>query len=128
MRLTLLFLSTIIVSIIRMWPLRYYGKSKNPLYDDALCAVFSPLELNVGIIAMCMISVRRFFQLYLSRCFPSDSAAQRNRKYYRYDADFGKGGVRRVDTLDGSLFLTTFEVRVTFLFSCRDKCNQMNQC
>jgi hypothetical protein len=108
--------STIIVSIARLWALAQYGSSTNPIYDNMLSGIFSPLELNVGIIAMCMPAFRRFVARFLPSCFGSTFGS--SNRAYKYDDDntpnarvsSGKqsgGGKRKQDTLGGSLFETT---------------------
>jgi hypothetical protein len=101
---------TIIVSIIRLWALAHYNASTNPIYDNMLSGIFSPLELNVGIICMCMPAFRRFIARFAPTCFGSTFASS-NRKYY--DDDDTPGSDRRdhvrkkTDTLGGSLFQST---------------------
>jgi hypothetical protein len=79
-----------------------------------LSGIFSPLELNVGIIAMCMPAFRRFVARFLPTCFGSTFGS--SGKYTpnaKWTPDTigssGKGSKRRVkhDTLGGSLFQTT---------------------
>lgn len=110
---------TIVVSIARLWALAQYGSSTNPIYDNVLSGIFSPLELNVGIICMCMPAFRRFVARYLPHCFGSTSGSSDAKyKYREYDdgtpnarissgkRSGGRGG-RTTDTLGGSLFQTT---------------------
>ncbi|KAH5398042.1 hypothetical protein HBI23_132680 [Parastagonospora nodorum] len=94
---------TIIVSISRLWALAQYGASTNPIYDNMLSGIFSPLELNVGIIAMCMPAFRRFVARFLPRWFGSTLGSSANTPRYTAEA------TRRIkqDTLGGSLFQTT---------------------
>lgn len=107
------------VSIARLWALAQYGSSTNPIYDNVLSGIFSPLELNVGIICMCMPAFRRFVARFLPHCFGSTFGSSNGRyKYREYDdgtpnvrissgkRSGGRGG-RNTDTLGGSLFQTT---------------------
>jgi hypothetical protein len=76
-----------------------------------LSGIFSPLELNVGIIAMCMPAFRRFVARFAPTCFGSKFNSS-NRKYYEGDT-IGSSGKRvsgnkgKNDTLGGSLFQST---------------------
>lgn len=109
--------STIIVSIVRLWALAQYGGSHNPIYDNVLSGIFSPLELNVGIICMCMPAFRRFVARFLPSCFGSTFGSSNPKNKYREYEDgtpnarlsSGKRSGRRAktDTLGGSLFQTT---------------------
>lgn len=103
---------TIIVSITRLWALAHYNTSTNPIYDNMLSGIFSPLELNVGIICMCMPAFRRFVARFAPTCFGSTFASS-NRKYYEDNATPSERqgrashGRRKTDTLGGSLFQST---------------------
>lgn len=106
--------STIIVSIARLWALAQYGSSTNPIYDNMLSGIFSPLELNVGIIAMCMPAFRRFVARFLPSCFGSTFGSYTPNAKYTPEGETpdsskkGSRGRRRAnDTLKGSLFQTT---------------------
>jgi hypothetical protein len=79
-----------------------------------LSGIFSPLELNVGIIAMCMPAFRRFVARFLPTCFGSTFASSGK---YTPNAKWtpntigssGKGSKGRrakQDTLGSSLFQT----------------------
>jgi hypothetical protein len=104
--------STIIVSITRLWALANYNNSTNPIYDNMLSGIFSPLELNVGIICMCMPAFRRFVARFAPTCFGSTFASS-NRKYYEDNTtpseQQGRAGHgrRKTDTFGGSLFQST---------------------
>jgi hypothetical protein len=105
--------STIVVSIIRLWALSHYATSSNPIYDNMLSGIFSPLELNVGIICMCMPAFRRFVARFAPTCFGSTFASS-NRKYYEDEHEHDtvrRSGTKRSkgkrDTLGGSLFQST---------------------
>lgn len=111
---------TIIVSTSRLWALAQYGNSTNPIYDNVLSGIFSPLELNVGIICMCMPAFRRFVARFLPTCFGSTFGSS-NPKYRNHDDDdvpnarvsSGRNGRRKQDTLGGSLFQTNRTVDST---------------
>jgi hypothetical protein len=84
-----------------------------------LSGIFSPLELNVGIVCMCMPAFRRFVARFLPSCFGSTTGSSDPKYKYRdYNEDgtpnsrFSSGkrsGGRRakMDTLGGSLFQST---------------------
>jgi hypothetical protein len=101
---------TIIVSIARLWALAHYNASTNPIYDNMLSSIFSPLELNIGIICMCMPAFQRFNARFAPTCFGSTFASS-NRKYYDDNDTPGsdkRGQARKkTDTLGGSLFQST---------------------
>jgi hypothetical protein len=100
------------VSISRLWALAQYGSSTNPIYDNMLSGIFSPLELNVGIIAMCMPAFRRFVARFLPLCFGSTFQSSKkstpdDTPNARISSGKGSRGIRKQDTLGGSLFQTT---------------------
>lgn len=109
------FSSTITVSIIRLWALAQYGHSTNPLYDNVLSGIFSPLELNVGIVAMCMPAFRRF----MARFAPSWGSSNGSKQYRGYENGTPNGRVsvgrrsKKTDTFGGSLFQTNI-LKVSF--------------
>jgi hypothetical protein len=78
-----------------------------------LSGIFSPLELNVGIIAMCMPAFRRFVARFLPNCFGSTfGSSGKDTPNAKWTPDTigssGKGSRRRKqDTLGGSLFQST---------------------
>jgi hypothetical protein len=67
-----------------------------------LSGIFSPLELNVGIICMCMPAFRRFVARFAPPCF--GSALQSSA--HKYERNEDTPGRRKQDTLGGSLFLS----------------------
>lgn len=88
-----------------------YATSANPIYDNMMSGVYSVLEVNVGIICICMPAFRRFMAHLMPHCFGS---TQNDSKYNRYDdgtpnakISSGKRSGRKKSTLDGSLFNTT---------------------
>lgn len=131
--------STIIVSIVRLWALARYGSSTNPIYENMLSGIFSPLELNVGIICMCLPAFRRCVARFLPACFVSTLGNSNPKyKYREYEEGtpnshltLGKRSGRRAkaDTLGGSLFETTImktvDTRVEEILSDEDEVRLM---
>ena len=58
--------SITIISILRMQSLVYFAKSSNPTWDQWPIALWSTIEINVGVICTCLPSIR----LILVRLFP----------------------------------------------------------
>lgn len=90
-----------------------------------MSGVYSVLELNVGIICICMPTFRRFLAHFVPNCFAS-SQTDSNLKNYEDETPnarastkkSGRSGRKR-STMDGSLFNTTImktiDTRVTSL-------------
>lgn len=88
-----------------------YATSTNPLYDNMMSGVYSVLEINVGIICICMPSFRRFLAQLVPKCFGS---TQDDSKYRYYEdgtpnarLSSAKRSGRKKSTIGGSLFDAT---------------------
>jgi hypothetical protein len=77
-----------------------------------LSGIFSPLELNVGIIAMCMPAFRRFIARFLPSCFGSTFASSNKNTPDGTPSDRISSARKKQDTLGGSLFQTTIRKTV----------------
>ena len=81
------------------------------MYDNMMAGVYSVLEMNVGIICICMPSFRRFLAILVPKCFGT-TANDSNYKQYEDGTPNArisskKRSERKRSTLDGSLFNTT---------------------
>lgn len=72
--------SVTVVSILRLHSLVHFAKSSNPTWDQFQVCVWSTVEINVGIICVCMPAIR----IVLLRFFPRALGLSNNsdRKYY----------------------------------------------
>ncbi|RCI11033.1 hypothetical protein L249_5188 [Ophiocordyceps polyrhachis-furcata BCC 54312] len=70
-----------VVSILRLRALDFSSHSANPTWDLFDVGIWSTVEINVGIICVCMPSLR----LLLVRLFPSLSTSSSQRGYIRSD-------------------------------------------
>ncbi|KAJ8107711.1 hypothetical protein OPT61_g8678 [Boeremia exigua] len=100
----------ITISCLRVRTLTRYSNTTNPTYDTLASAVWSNVELNEGVICICMPAFRRFLAHTLPRWFGSteDSLSLHDEARPKSDpSSSGKKGSRRRSTLPGSLFGTT---------------------
>ncbi|TVY83257.1 Satratoxin biosynthesis SC1 cluster protein [Lachnellula suecica] len=69
-----------IISIVRLQSLVHFSNSQNPTWDNLAVGVWSSIEINVGIICVCLPNLR----LLLLRMFPKvfGSTRNANNQYY----------------------------------------------
>ncbi|KAF2020438.1 hypothetical protein BU24DRAFT_469208 [Aaosphaeria arxii CBS 175.79] len=99
---------TIVVSCIRLESLAHFATSTNPMYDNLMSAVFSVLEVNVGIICICMPSFRRFLARIIPGCFGTTQAdSDESGETPNARVSIAKrSGPKKRPTISGSLFDT----------------------
>lgn len=61
--------SVITISCLRVQTLTKYSNTLNPTYDTLASGIWSNVELNVGVICICMPAFRRFLAHTLHKCF-----------------------------------------------------------
>ncbi|KAH6684559.1 hypothetical protein B0J14DRAFT_465132, partial [Halenospora varia] len=79
-----------VISIIRLQALVHFAKSQNPTWDNLNTALWSSVEINVGIICVCMPSLR----VLLVRLFPKmlGSTQHASNKNYLNNSHSHMGG------------------------------------
>jgi len=97
------------MSCIRIQSLRQSASSKNPTYDTLLSATWSTIELNVGMICICMPAIRRFLTFALPKCFGSTDKPSlgHERDAIPYYSTTSKRRSKHKSILPRSLFNTT---------------------
>ncbi|KAK1984978.1 CFEM domain-containing protein [Colletotrichum cereale] len=96
-----------VVSILRLQSLVQFAKSQNPTWDQFGVAMWSTVEINVGIICACMPSIR----VILVRLFPkilgtTRTGASQAAKYYMHSSSNARsrnrtlGNEAKIRTLD----------------------------
>jgi hypothetical protein len=87
-----------------------YASTTNPTYDTLASGTWSNIELNVGVICICMPAFRRFLAYTLPSCFGSKedvmSLHDKANKPQGQSSN-GKKASRKKSTLPDSLFETT---------------------
>lgn len=61
--------STVIMSCLRIRSLTRYATTHNPTYDTLSSALWSAIEVNVGVFCICMPAFRRFLSYAMPKCF-----------------------------------------------------------
>lgn len=61
--------STVIMSCLRIGSLTRYATTHNPTYDTLSSAVWSSIEVDVGVFCICMPAFRRFLSYAMPKCF-----------------------------------------------------------
>ena len=87
-----------------------YSNTMNPTYDTLASGVWSNVELNVGVICVCMPTFRRFFALILPRLCDSaedDSSVHGDEQGPENPSSSGKKISKKKNTLPDSLFAST---------------------
>ena len=82
----------------------------NPTYDTLASVVWSNVELNVGVICVCMPTFRRFFALILPRlCGSAENnlSIHGDRQEPKDPSSSGKKISKKKNTLPDSLFAST---------------------
>jgi hypothetical protein len=101
--------STLIVSCLRIERVLSYAKSQNPTWDNIPADYWSVMEANLGVLCVCMPSLRRS----LAQRFPTlfGSSVQNSNKYSYSTKDKSKEGSKRsrlrrgkTPTVGGSLW------------------------
>ncbi|KAF4635577.1 hypothetical protein G7Y89_g2516 [Cudoniella acicularis] len=77
-----------VISIVRLQSLVHFANSTNPTWDDLPVGVWSTVEINVGIICVCMPNLR----VLLVRAFPKFLGSSNNSKHYLKNSHSQMGG------------------------------------
>ncbi|KAF2127338.1 hypothetical protein P153DRAFT_398683 [Dothidotthia symphoricarpi CBS 119687] len=93
---------TIMVSCVRLPTLHTYGNTYNPLWNHSWGNLVSTVELNVGVICICLPSFRRFFQRFIPKLCGGTSTPDSNYRHYDDDHTPRKRRIHR----DSDLFNT----------------------
>lgn len=91
-----------IISILRLKSLVTFSNSQNPTWDNFEVAMFSDVEINVGIICACMPALR---MLLIGLCprISGSSGSHSNQKRKYYTRDISKPKVIGKGTMDDDL-------------------------
>lgn len=75
--------STCIISVYRITTLKAAADSTDPTWENTDAAVWSILEVSIGILAACLPTLKPLFAMVLPRLFKSTITSQANR-YHEY--------------------------------------------
>jgi hypothetical protein len=121
--------SIITTSCLRVQTLTRCASTRNPTYDTLASGTWSNVELNVGVIWICMPAFRRFLAYTLPSCFVSKrdriSLHDKASKAQRQSSNGNKGNKKK-GTLPDSLFQTTIMKTVdTRVFSIKPEDDEL---
>ncbi|UPX11213.1 uncharacterized protein EKO05_0001833 [Ascochyta rabiei] len=100
----------IAVSCMRIQTLAQYSTTRNTTYDTISRDMWSNIEINVGVICICMPAIRRFLAHTLPQCFASTEdtmSLHGEAQTLDYREPSGKTSSKKRRTLSDSLFVTT---------------------
>lgn len=102
--------SIITISCLRVQTLTQYASTTNATYDTLASGTWSNVELNVGVICICMPTFRRFLTYTLPDCFGSkeESMSLHGKASVPHGrSSNGNKGSKKKSALPDSLFQTT---------------------